>query len=309
MTPMPPVVVAGDVMIELAVPFEQFLQANGTLVLSAAQGDIGGGALNVCWYLTQLGTPAALYAFVGSDQAPRLRSVLSGTGIDDRWVREVAVATNTLVMFVDCGAARSLYLPSVLDGATIAAHRLPLSADATLVFAGSRSAEIQATVLDQIEGSEAALIFAPSYALSAMPPPFIERYLRRASLSYFNRSEAELIRRLMCVQDLGAVAARLDTVIAETLDADGAVIYTPRETIRVKSYSHSAENVVGAGDGFMAGVVSARRAKESWPNAAHFASLVAAQIVDHRQIRTTLDLVALRSAPLNRAGFAGEPNS
>lgn len=293
MTDQPNIVVSGDLMIEVTVPHDQFPGPDATLTISLAGRNLGGSALNLCWYFAQLGDSTSLHSFVGNDQAGALSAILVSSNIDTRFVQEFRGITNILLIFERDGMAHSLYLPSPLDSETIAKYPLPNSAGSTIFFAGSRNALIQETVLEQLEQTGSALVFAPSYALSAMEFPIVDRYLRRAALSCFNRSEADIVRRLTGFQELGALAIDLKSVIVETMGADGAAIYTPLETITVKSYSGSSENVLGAGDGFTAGLFSAFRRGASWLESARFASLIAAQIVDRQQIRATLTLEGL----------------
>jgi sugar/nucleoside kinase (ribokinase family) len=292
---LPRIVVEGDIMVEYICALDHFPGLDRTLVLNPAAAQIGGNALNLCFYLRQLGHLPTLRTHVGTDRQDALEELMSVMGLDPTSILPITSATNTLVIFEEEDGARGLYLPSLIvpDDERADLPRLPR--DAVLIYGGSRNTVLQQGLVERLKHEPTCkLIFAPSYALLSMSEATVRALLTRASMSFFNRTEATALRAMMGISDLQALVQAADTIIVETLDRDGAIVYSRSECYAVPARTISLQQVVGPGDGFVAGFADAWLRGATIEAAARFASDIAGQIVEANQIRVSLDLERLR---------------
>ncbi len=292
---LPRIVVEGDVMVEYVCALDHFPGLDRTLVLNPAAGQIGGNALNLCFYLRQLGHLPTLRTHVGTDRREALEELMSILDLDPTSLLPTASVTNTLVIFEEEDGAHGLYLPSLIVPDDQRANLPPIPRDAILIYGGSRNTVLQQELVERLRREpRCKLIFTPSYALQSMSDSTIRALLARASVSFFNRTEAAALRAMMGIIDLQVLVQGTDTIIVETLDRDGAIIHSRSGRYAIPSRTISFRQVVGAGDGFAAGFIDAWLRGATIQAAARYASDIAGQIVEARHIRVSLDLERLR---------------
>lgn len=291
---LPRIVVEGDVMVEYVCALDHFPGLDRTLVLNPADGQIGGNALNLCFYLRQLGHLPTLHTHVGTDRRAALEDLMHMLDLDPTSVLPITGATNTLVIFEEEDGAHGLYLPSLIVPDDRRMYLPPIPQDAILIYGGSRNTVLQQGVLERLRREpRCKLILTPSYALQSMSDLTIKVLLARASVSFFNRTEAESLRAMMGIVDLQVLVRETEKIIIETLDRDGAIIHSHAGRYAIPAQTISFRQVVGAGDGFAAGFVDAWLRGATIRAAARYASDIAGQIVEARHIRVSLDLERL----------------
>jgi ribokinase len=254
-----PVVVVGDLMVDVVARMSGPLAAGSDTPAAVSQRPGGAGA-NVAAWLAVAGVPVALAARAGDDDAGRgAIARLSGGGVDvSAVVLDPDHATGTCVVLVAPDGERSM-LPDAGANAAFAPADLPAGAfapGAHLHLAGyallrgrpPREAALEALRRARAAGMTISLDPSSAAPLAAFGP---QRFLELAGpvdLLLPNRDEATV---------LGSLTAGASEVVV-TLGADGAR-WTGggREVVSPAVVSGPVEDTTGAGDAFTAGFLAA----------------------------------------------------
>ncbi len=258
----------------------------------------GGAALNFAFHCRQLGHDAAIVSRVGDDADGReLRAEVRRLGLSDEWVqtdphRPTGSVTVTLVdgqptyQIADDVAWDHLEWSAALDGladqaAAVGFGTLPLRHPAS-----------RATVFRFAEENRKAIL--PSVRvldLNLREPRPTKAVLADAlsAAEWVKATEAELT-------EVGALFGLTGPQLIDLhRDADagheaawfvtdgeaGARLVTPREQHRTPAVSARVVDTVGAGDAFLAAMVTGRLADRPWADCLRFAVRYAAAVCEH----------------------------
>jgi sugar/nucleoside kinase (ribokinase family) len=271
MTTPPPVVVVGDLMVDVvAAAAGPLAHASDTEARVRWTG--GGAAANVAAWLAAGGVPVALVARAGADVAGRgAVADLAAAGVDARVVLDDERATGTCVVVIGADGERTM-LPDRGANLALAPDDLPAElfrrgghlhlSGYVLLHDGPRAAGLCALDHAQEAGMTISIDPASAAPLRACGVDRVLDWIAGANTLLPNRDEA----RVLTGEDdpeaaARALAARADaSEVVVTLGAEGALWTDGRQVVRVDAPRVEAVvDTTGAGDAFAAGWLVARR--------------------------------------------------
>jgi len=233
----------------------------------------GGAPANVAVGLARWGLGAGFVGCVGDDAFGRhLRAVLAGEGVDTRGLRLHPDARTTLafvatrsdgrkdILFYRNPGADALLTPADLDMALLAEARLFHFCSVSLSREPMRSTTWAAARAAKAAG--AAISFDPNWRAplwdgSTEARAQIAAGVALADILKVADEELELVAGTdevdLAVDRLLAAGPRL---VVLTFGADGALAATAEQRVRVPGFSVKAIDTLGAGDAFVAGLLS-----------------------------------------------------
>jgi ribokinase len=271
MSPRPPIVVVGDLMVDVVAVARGPL-ATGSDTEAQVHWAGGGAGANVAAWLAHLGTPVVLVARTGDDVAGRgAVAELRAAGVDVRCAVDPDRATGTCVVLVDGDGERTM-LPD--RGANLALAPADRPADAfragghlhlsgyTLLHPGCRAAGLAALKRARAAGMTTSVDPASAAPLRAAGPATVLGWLAGAGALLPNAGEARVLtgedEPEAAARALAAATGAAEVVV--TLGAGGAVWTDGTAAHRAAAAAAEAVDSTGAGDAFAAGWLHARGA-------------------------------------------------
>ena len=273
----PEIICLGEALIDISP-----LSKGGNIVESGEMRmAAGGGPANVAVGLARLGTPTGFIGRVGDDFfGHHLKTVLAQNEVDTAGMRFDREA-NTGLAFVTWDAngdatylfyrkpsADTRLTPTDLDPAYIGQAQA-LQVSGSLILASEPSASATYAAFEIARQAGILVCYDVNLRLTAWPDEAtaragVSRPLDYASILKMNRPELEFLTGesdpIRGTQKLWQPYRRL---ILVTLDKEGCFYRTERATGTVGSKLVEAVDTVGAGDGFLAGLLDGLR-RGSW---------------------------------------------
>jgi adenosine kinase len=253
----------------------------------------GGTATNICFSMALFGEQPMLCAAVGGGDFVDYAAALEFEGVDLSAVLtcdEVGTATAFITTDRDGNQITAFYPGAMARAAGV---DLSVLSDISEVVVGADDAAAMALHVEQARSLGARLIFVPAQQIPAMRDDDLRRGLEQAWLVGGNDYEFEMIRERTGLSIGTLSAARM---VAVTRGAAGSELHSP-EGVAVIPVAPVSEVVdpTGAGDAYMAGLVTGFRAGASPDVAGRMGSLAAAYVVEqHGPQRHRFDVPAFR---------------
>jgi sugar/nucleoside kinase (ribokinase family) len=292
----------GDLMLECIVHDASWPAGNSTLVVDSQGKELGGAAYNTCWNLAHLGRTPRLVAAFGRRDTFLVRETLTAADLPDGGLIETAEDTDLLVVLVQGGVSRSVYLRSRLPKPLGTEVRARIGQPKCLILVGSRHPGLRRTALDLVGDFRGELlVFSPGYAIYEYAVDELEPLIRRANVTVMNREESEHMCRILGVVTPEYLARSLPGIVIVTMAHKGAHVFESGRVLELASYSRSTVDTLGAGDAFLAGfLVEKLRGADTW-HAGRFASMCGAYVVEAARVRVALAEDTIRRWLLERA--------
>lgn len=233
----------------------------------------GGAPANVAVGLARLGVSAAFLGKVGDDAFGHfLADTFADAGVDTRFMRFDAAARTGLAFvslradgerdfaFFRNPSADMLYRPDEIPEAAFDGCRIYHYGSITLIQDPSRAATLDA--LRRAKARGAVISYDPNLRPPLWPDLDVarERILEGMPHADFVKVSEEEAEFLFGPSDLSAHAAALmdrgPRLVAITLGANGAYLANRTAAVRLPGFAVQAVDTTGAGDGFVAGVLS-----------------------------------------------------
>ena len=253
----------------------------------------GGTATNICFSMALLGEQPMLCAAVGGGDFVEYAAALEFEGVDMSAVLtcdDVSTATGFITTDLD-GNQISAFYPGAM--AKAAGVDLSVLTDISEVIVGADDSAAMALHVEQAGALGARLIFVPAQQIPAMRDDDLRRGLEQAWLVGGNDYEFEMIRERTGLSIGSLSAARM---VAVTRGAAGSELHSPQgvTVIPVAPVSEVVDPT-GAGDAYIAGLVTGFRAGASPDVAGRMGSLAAAYVVEqHGPQRHRFDVQGFR---------------
>ena len=263
----------------------------------------GGSAANVAVWASRCGLNATFIGKIGRDRFGQLaREDLKKEGVSAHFVATDAHLTGSVAVFVDHTGERSMVsghgadfylLPSELPGKAIteSAH---LHLTAWSFFTDPpRTAARQAAKRAQAAG--ATLSFDPGsfQMIGEMGREAFLNCTQDLGIDIFlpNFEEGQTLTGLTEPESIAAALAELyeGALIVLKLDADGALIYERGQASHIPPATNNLIDATGAGDSFAGAFLAKYLEGKSAVDAAHFATRVAAWVIEHLGSRPQAD--------------------
>lgn len=295
----------GEVLAEWIFDLEwDDLAPNRTIVVKGVSRDLGGAAVNVYWYLRQLGRRSRFIAPVGRADVSKIRAMLDPDGSGSLHTIPIDEDSDTLFSIVGKETHRSIY--SLCDWPVSIETRLfnsCITAD-PLILNGGRHPELRKCYLRLAKNSSAALVaFNPSYAIFEYSRSELTTLFERANITVVNRDEFTHLESVLgyCLptQDL----ADREHITLVTDGPAGVEIIGATESLHLPSFTSRDGVVIGAGDAFFAGFIHRFLDCTDVHQSTRFALALAAMVVDANEIRTVVsEGDVLRRLAANHSG-------
>jgi len=244
----------------------------------------GGTASNITYTMALLGEHPLLCAAVGADDFAAFEAALVAEGVDTSGVLHCeGIDTATAFITTDLGGNQiTAFHPGAMTRA--AGVDLSVLGDISEVVVGADDAGAMGLHIEQASAMGARLVFAPAQQIPAMPDDVLRAGLERAWLVAGNDYEMEMIR-----ERTGLSVEELSTgrMVAVTRGASGSEIHDPRGvTVIPPARVDEAVDPTGAGDAYIAGLLTGFRAGAPIDVAGRMGSLAAAYVVVERGPQT-----------------------
>jgi sugar/nucleoside kinase (ribokinase family) len=293
----------GDLMFECIIHGATWPAMNPTLVLDSPGQEIGGAAFNTCWNLAHLGRPPRLIAPFGCRQARLVREALAAASLDDSGLIETEGDTDLLIVVVKDDVYQGVYLRGRLPGSLDNDVHSRIEHPRCLILVGSRHPAMRRVSLRLAETFEGELlVFSPAYAIYEYGADELEPLIRRTQVTIVNAYEADHIRRTLGVTSIQHLAASVPGTFVVTLAHEGARIFECGRVLEFGSYARSAVDAFGAGDAFLAGFLIEKLRGADTAEAARFASMCGAYVVEAARVRVVLAEPTIRQWLRERVG-------
>jgi adenosine kinase len=238
----------------------------------------GGTAANIAYTLALLGETPLLCAAAGADFAA-YGDALSAAGVDISGVLECPdVATAGAFITTDLADNQiTAFYPGAM--ARAAAIDLRTLEGISHVVVAPDAPDAMAAHVEQCAEMGAQLAFVPAQQIPALAEAALRQGLERAWLVTGNDYEWEMIRARSGHTALDLAGS--GTITAVTLGANGSVLRRGGEEVSVPAATPDAVvDPTGAGDAYVAGLVTALRAGRGLADAGRMAALAAAYVVE-----------------------------
>jgi adenosine kinase len=265
----------------------------------------GGTASNITYSMAMLGENPLLCAAVGAADFAAFEAALQAEGVDTSAVLHCdGIDTATAFITTDLdGNQITAFHPGAMTRA--AGVDLSVLSDISEVVVGADDAGAMALHIDQARQLGARLVFAPAQQIPAMADDVLRAGLDQAWLVAGNDYELQMIRERTgrSVTDLSA-----GRMVAVTKGAAGSEIHAPGGvTVIPPARVDEAVDPTGAGDAYIAGLLTGLRAGASVDVAGRMGSVAAAYVVAERGPQThRFDPVSFRARYV--ATFGSEPS-
>jgi adenosine kinase len=291
--------VAFDTIMEFAGRFSDHIlpektdQLNVAFLVERLEKRRGGTAANIAFSMAMLGEHPLLCAAAGGSDFVDYAAALEAEGVDTSGVLtcdDVSTATAFITTDRDGNQITAFYPGAMARAAGV---DLSLLNDVSEVVVGADDAEAMALHAEQASVLGARLVFVPAQQIPAMPDEALRRGLDQAWLVAGNDYEFEMIRDRtgLSIDAIGA-----SRVVAVTHGPAGSELRTP-DGVSVIPAAAVTEVVdpTGAGDAYIAGVVTGFRAGATPDVAGRMGALAAAYVVEqHGPQRHRFDLRSFR---------------
>jgi adenosine kinase len=238
----------------------------------------GGTAANIAFSMAMLGERPLLCAAVGASDFAGYGVELEREGVDVSGVvrcEDISTATAFITTDAD-GNQITAFFPGAMTRA--GAVDLTRFDGISEVIVGADDAGAMALHVEQSATVGARLVFAPAQQIPAMPDDALRRGLDQAWLVAGNDYEFEMIRQRtgLSIDDLAA-----SRMVAVTRGSAGSALHTPDGVSLIPPVAVSdAVDPTGAGDAYIAGLVTGFRARASPDVAGRMGSVAAAYVVE-----------------------------
>jgi adenosine kinase len=244
----------------------------------------GGTASNIAYSMAMLGERPLLCAAVGASDFDGFAAALEAAGVDTSPVLrcdDIDTATAFITTDLD-GNQITAFHPGAMTRA--AGVDLSVLRDVSEVVVGADDAGAMALHIEQAHALGARLVFVPAQQIPALPDDALRAGLEQAWLVAGNDYELEMIRERtgLSVTELGN-----DRMVAVTKGAAGSEIHTPDGLVQIPpAVVDSPVDPTGAGDAYIAGLLTGLRAGAAPDVAGRMGSVAAAYVVGERGPQT-----------------------
>jgi adenosine kinase len=244
----------------------------------------GGTASNIAYSMALLGEQPLLCAAVGASDFDGFAAALEAEGVDTSTVLrcdDIETATAFITTDLD-GNQITAFHPGAMTRA--AGVDLSVLRDVSEVVVGADDATAMALHIAQAHALGARLVFVPAQQIPALPDDALRAGLEQAWLVAGNDYELEMIRERtgLSVDELGT-----GRMVAVTKGAAGSEIHTPDGLAQIPpAVVDSPVDPTGAGDAYIAGLLTGLRAGATPDVAGRMGSVAAAYVVGERGPQT-----------------------
>jgi adenosine kinase len=244
----------------------------------------GGTASNIAYSMAMLGERPLLCAAVGAGDFDGFAAALEAEGVDTSAVLrcdDIETATAFITTDLD-GNQITAFHPGAMTRA--AGVDLSVLRDVSEVVVGADDATAMALHIEQAHALGARLVFVPAQQIPALPDDALRAGLEQAWLVAGNDYELEMIRERtgLSVDELGT-----GRMVAVTKGAAGSEIHTPDGLAKIPpAVVDSPVDPTGAGDAYIAGLLTGLRAGAAPDVAGRMGSIAAAYVVGERGPQT-----------------------
>lgn len=297
---LPRIFCIGDLMFEIIEHVPELPEDGQTILFHWQDAILGGSTYNLGWYLSHLGLDPTLVAALAQDHANLITAAFVDADLKRTALQAVAGPVDSLIALSDGRTHRSFYVKSKLP--TDFVDRVVAAVGpGIVVFAGSRHSDMQRAFMAILQDSAADMtVFAPSYAIFATDSDLAGKLAEASDLVVVNQRESVFVQEIFGASDTKSLADQLGGLLLVTLGGDGAELWRAGKRIFIDSYTASADDVVGAGDAFLAGLLLVYAQGGALVDACHVGAVLASFVVEARSVRVkvTLDHLARKASDL-----------
>ena len=249
---------------------------NVSFLVERLQRRRGGTAANIAYTMALLGERPLLCAAAGSDFGDA--AVLEAAGVDIGGLVTCDEPTAAAYITTDLDDNQ---ITAFHPGAMARGAEVDLSGHSGLdcVVVGPDSPEGMARHVEQAASLGARLVYAPAQQIPSLPDGVLRSGLLSAWLVVGNDYELEMVRSRtgLAVSDLTAAGA----TVAVTRGGEGSEVTSPEGTVRIPvAPVDSLVDPTGAGDAYLAGLVTGLRRGLPAALAGRIGALAAAYVVE-----------------------------
>ncbi len=238
----------------------------------------GGTAGNIAYSMALLGERPLLCAAVGTADFASYEAALQAAGVDTSTVLrcdDIDTATAFITTDMDGNQITAFHPGAMTRAAGVDLTRLT---DVSEVVVGADDSAAMGLHVEQARAIGARVVFAPAQQIPAMPDEVLRLGLDHAWVVAGNAYELEMIME-RTGRSIAALSA--SSIVAVTKGAAGSELHTPDGVAVIPPASVAdAVDPTGAGDAFIAGLLTGFRAGASPEVAGRMGSIAASFVVE-----------------------------
>ena len=268
----------------------EFPKANFSAPITNMKTFNGGAAANVACVGAKLGLKTSLVSAVGGDfKKSEYFEQMQALGVDtDALIIVPGEATPTAFVLTDDNDDQISYF---YWGAAreFAQSKVPVTAikDAEAIHLATGDPDFNWKCSEQAKNEDLLISFDPGQDLGMYDTKKLKEVIENTTILFGNHYEIERILEALEI-DLDGLRAIGPKIIVKTCGAQGSVIYSNEEKIKIEAVKREAVDPTGAGDSYRAGFLSRFLNGESLEQSGKFASSVSSFIVEHQGCQTNM---------------------
>ena len=268
----------------------EFPKANFSAPITNMKTFNGGAAANVACVGAKLGLKTSLVSAVGGDfKKSEYFEQMQALGVDtDALIIVPGEATPTAFVLTDDNDDQISYF---YWGAAreFAQSKVPVTAikDAEAIHLATGDPDFNWKCSEQAKNEDLLISFDPGQDLGMYDTKKLREVIENTTILFGNHYEIERILEALEI-DLDGLRAIGPKIIVKTCGAQGSVIYSNEEKIKIEAVKREAVDPTGAGDSYRAGFLSRFLNGESLEQSGKFASSVSSFIVEHQGCQTNM---------------------
>ena len=268
----------------------EFPKANFSAPITNMKTFNGGAAANVACVGAKLGLKTSLVSAVGGDfKKSEYFEQMQALGVDtDALIIVPGEATPTAFVLTDDNDDQISYF---YWGAAreFAQSKVPVTAikDAEAIHLATGDPDFNWKCSEQAKNEDLLISFDPGQDLGMYDTKNLREVIENTTILFGNHYEIERILEALEI-DLDGLRAIGPKIIVKTCGAQGSVIYSNEEKIKIEAVKREAVDPTGAGDSYRAGFLSRFLNGESLEQSGKFASSVSSFIVEHQGCQTNM---------------------
>ncbi len=261
------VLVLGGVIIDCRIVTDYFRRGEDTLIRQQSDRPAG-CALNTAVTLSTLGCRPSLVSVLGNDsRAQQIEAYLKRYNLWNNCILPAEGTTGYCLTLLEPDGERSFmtfrgceeYFPEELC-ARVLQKEFPYAYLSGYFLLNEDFFTAKMGLLETLKSRGCRIVFDPGALIEQLSPSMLERVLNACSIAVPNRSEAEMITRILNLKipfSRCCLSRGYELVVIKN-GAAPAEVYAPgREKMSMKPYPVKAVDTTGAGDSFAAGLIYA----------------------------------------------------
>ncbi|MGV9102894.1 MAG: carbohydrate kinase family protein [Candidatus Thorarchaeota archaeon] len=282
----------GELILDIFFESDRWPEKNETLVISNPKSilSLGGPALNIAWYLQQMGADVQFIGLSGIDQSAFIESACRAEKIRSDKIIYFDGVTDTLISRTQLNTYRSFLVHNQLDKQAAERAMKQTRDIAWLVLCGSRHKELRlAHAMLAKERKKKQVIFCPSYAVTSYTGGTLDVILQNCEVLFGNFDEISYIIGKLGLDSAQGIAEEYGIAVVRTMGSQGVELCFSEGMLLAPAYETEVVSPFGAGDAFTAAFLQPLMLGSTMEESLTYGLALASLVVESQSLRIKID--------------------